>query len=106
MSMQTTYRFSDSHRMQKKALKNISGYILMISDGPFSWKSKQQTFVAQRSQEEEYIALFAVGEALWFRKFKHVFSLDATSFPTFIKAHNQGYITLVKTDKLMIEQNM
>ena len=46
--------------------KSVSGYIYMLSNGPISWSSKQQSEVALSSMESEYYAAsYAAQEGIW-----------------------------------------
>lgn len=69
--------YSDSDWWQERpTLKSISGYVFILSSGLISWRSKNQTVVAQSFKEAEYIALaMCVRLALWIKKFKSFFKL-------------------------------
>lgn len=59
--------------------------------GAISWRSKQQSGVAQSRVEAEYVALsFAVRGALWIKKFESVVNLRGEVFSISIKEDNQG----------------
>ena len=48
--------------------RSVTGYLFIMSNGPISWQSKQQTSVALSSMEAEYMALSAATqEAIWLR---------------------------------------
>ena len=61
--------YSDSdHARCIDTRRSITGYMFMMSNGPISWQSKQQTSVALSSMEAEYMALCAATEeAMWLR---------------------------------------
>ena len=61
--------YSDSdHARCVDTRRSITGYMFMMSNGPISWQSKQQTSVALSSMEAEYMALCAATqEAIWLR---------------------------------------
>jgi len=65
----TVTGFADSdHGRCIDTRRSITGYIFMMSNGPVSWQSKQQTSVALSSMEAEYMALCAATqEAIWLR---------------------------------------
>ena len=90
--------FSDSDWAQEKpSRKSISGYVFMFAGGAVSWRSKQQTSVAQSSLEAEYIALaFAIPEALWFRNFGVIVNPVTDGMPLSIKSDNQGCISVAQ----------
>ena len=49
--------------------KSTSGYLLKISGGAVSWRSKKQECVALSTTEAEYVALAsAAQESVWLRK--------------------------------------
>ena len=55
---------------EKPTRKYISGYLFFYNQSIISWKSKQQTIVAQSSVEAEIIALSSpIREVLWLKKF-------------------------------------
>ena len=61
--------YSDSdHGRCVDTRRSITGYLFLMSNGPVSWQSKQQTSVALSSMEAEYMALCAATqEAIWLR---------------------------------------
>lgn len=67
--------FSDADWAQEKpSRKSVSGYVFLSAEGAVSWRSKQQSVVAQSSKEAEFIALaFCIREALWLQKFEEFF---------------------------------
>jgi len=57
--------------------RSITGYMFLMSNGPISWQSKQQTSVALSSMEAEYMALCAATqEAIWLRMVMNDFNRD------------------------------
>nr|GEZ89078.1 hypothetical protein [Tanacetum cinerariifolium] len=44
-----------------------TGYLLLFSGGPISWKTKKQSVVSRSSAEVEYIAASSLSEILWLR---------------------------------------
>lgn len=56
---------SDSDWAGSKSRKSKPGYVFIVYEGPFSWKSKLQTVVSASKTEADYIAQeFATREAL------------------------------------------
>src|SRR3954463_2031446 len=50
--------------------KSQTGYVFMLNGGAISWRSGEQSVVAQSSMESEYIAACeASNKALWLKKF-------------------------------------
>lgn len=90
--------YCDSDFAQEKpSRKSISGYTFMFAGGPISWRSKQQSVIAQSTVETEFVALsLAVREALWIKKFKLDIPIDSTVFDITIFEDNQGCISLTK----------
>ena len=63
----TGYADSD-HGRCTDTRRSITGYMFVMSNGPISWQSRQQTSVALSSMEAEYMALSAATqEAIWLR---------------------------------------
>jgi hypothetical protein len=51
-----------------ESAKSTSGYIFYIANGPFSWKSKLQSIIAQSTTKAEYIAInAALKEAIYIK---------------------------------------
>ena len=48
--------------------RSTTGYIFLMCNGPISWQSKQQSYLALSSMEAEYMAFCAATqEAIWLR---------------------------------------
>lgn len=61
---------------EKPSRKSISGYCFKFEGGLWSWRSKQQTIVAQSSKEAEFLALeFCVREVICLKKCKDIMKL-------------------------------
>jgi hypothetical protein len=66
--------------------KSTSGYIFTIAGGPFMWRSKLQSIIAQSTTEAEYIALnLASKEAIYIRALaKELGYYSQAKFPIYI----------------------
>jgi hypothetical protein len=66
--------------------KSTSGYIFFIAGGPFTWRSKLQTIIAQSTTEAEYIALnLASKEAVYIiALLKELGYYNQTKFPIYV----------------------
>lgn len=74
--------------------KSTSGYVLMLSNGAVSWKSKKQTVVALSTAEAEYVALSsATQEVSWMRKLLADLG-ENTGVPTTIHEDNQSAMAI------------
>ena len=66
--------------------KSTSGYIFNIAGGPFTWRSKLQSIIAQSTTEAEYIALnLATKEAIYIiALLKELGYYRQTKFPIYV----------------------
>ncbi|PNF20906.1 hypothetical protein B7P43_G11180, partial [Cryptotermes secundus] len=68
--------------------KSVAGYVIMMSKGAVSWKSKKQDIVATSTNEAEYIALYECSkEVIWMREFLSEINV-AVSTPSIIFGDN------------------
>ena len=50
--------------------RSVSGYILMLGNGPVCWQSRQQKSISTSTAEAEYVALFELSKhTIWVTKF-------------------------------------
>lgn len=70
------HAFSNADWGQERSFgKSNGGICFTLSNGPFRWRSKQQSIVAQSSKKAKYIALsFCEKEALCPKKFARSFN--------------------------------
>ena len=72
--------------------KSTSGYLLMMSGAPVSWKSKKQTCVGLSTAEAEYVALATTTQEItWLRQSLKDLHNEQTE-PTLIHEDNQSAI--------------
>lgn len=77
--------------------KSTSGYILLLSGGSISWKSKKQPIVATSSCEAEYIACCAATkEAIWLSRLYAEVRNVKNPTPITIMVDNNGTIDLAQ----------
>lgn len=93
--------FSDSDFASNVATRrSVSGYILMLGDGPVCWQSKKQKSVATPTIEAEYIALFeASKQAIWVTRLLrelHVMDELVGSKGMLVYSDNQSALALAK----------
>ncbi|KAL1955926.1 hypothetical protein VTO42DRAFT_7911 [Malbranchea cinnamomea] len=96
------YGYSDSDwagpRNGKRS--STSGYVFCLANGPISWRSAKQTYVATSSNEAEYIAVSeAAKEAVWIRNMLTDLKL-MSHIPIKIYMDNHGAIDLTKINAL------
>ncbi|KAL6342944.1 hypothetical protein AAG906_016964 [Vitis piasezkii] len=94
--------YSDSdYADYKDTRKSSSGYILMLSNGPISWKSHKQPLIASFTMEAEYVACYeATCHAIWLRNFVsglHV--IDSIMRPLRIYCDNSVAVQFSKNNK-------
>jgi hypothetical protein len=79
--------------------KSTSGYIIFIAGGPFMWKSKLQSIIAQSTTEAEYIAINLAAKELAYIRIL-LKELGLASYDPNIKlplyTDNQGALQLAK----------
>jgi hypothetical protein len=69
--------------------KSVAGFVITMSKGAASWKSKKKDTVATSTNEAEYIALYESSkEVIWMRKFLSEINV-AISTPSIIFGDNQ-----------------
>lgn len=78
--------------------RSCTGLVLMLAEGPISWKSKYQKSVALSTMEAEYVALSeTVKEVIYIRRLlSHMNGGTYVSDPTCINCDNQSAIKLSK----------
>jgi len=78
--------------------RSCTGFVLMLAEGPISWKSKQQKSVALSTMEAEYMALSeVVKEVIYTRRLlTHMGGGDYANDPTCITCDNQSAIRFSK----------
>lgn len=91
----TPFAASDSdHAQDPISARSVSGFIVMMCNGPIAWYSKKQTTTAQSSAESELIALNACTRtSIWLR---HLLTdlFCAPISPTIILEDNQSCIQI------------
>ena len=92
--------YSDSNwGSEVPSRKSIGGYLFMLASGAVTWRSKQQSLVAQSSVEAELIALsFAIRECLWLQKVLYDLMEEAATKSITISEDNQGCNAVVKNE--------
>ena len=79
----------------KDGRRSTGGYAFILSGGPVSHQSKQQSTVALSSTEAEYMATTEAGkEALWVARFLASLGYRLPSQPVSLRADNKGAILL------------
>jgi len=72
--------------------KSTSGFCFILGSEMISWSSRKQGFIAQSTEESEYIA--ASRKAVWLRKLlSDLFSSELE--PTIIHCDNHNYVKLI-----------
>ena len=73
--------------------KSISGFIILLSDSPLTWSSKQQLIVALSSCEAKYISTsHCACDVLWFRNLFLELGYPQT-LATTVFCDNQGTVS-------------
>lgn len=74
--------------------KSTSGYVMMLSNGAVSWRSKKQTVIALSTAEAEYVALSAATQEVnWMRKLLDGLG-ESCPGPTTIHEDNQSAMAI------------
>ena len=88
--------------------KSTSGYLFIVSGGPFSWRSRKQTCVALSTAKAEYMSLtLAAQEAIWLnRLLAELQSQLEPSKPATLYEDNQSAICMTKMPNFMEDANI
>lgn len=100
----TAYSDSD-HAASPDHGRSVSGYVMMLGPGCFSWSAKKQSAVANSTAQAEYNAATEAGrEIIWLRGLRSEIEFPLTS-PTPFRIDNTSAISIIENPEVVSKRN-
>jgi len=78
---------------------SMTGYIVLLADGPVAWSARKQPLIALSTAEAEYIALTTIGHKIMYLQLLIEELYESPSPPTPVYCDNQAAIALTSNSK-------